>query len=380
MIVLWTSQGAQLSEHRNDATKTILDGLIGLFSQNRRWLLFFGTGTSCALDTRLGMPELTKSLKMEMAGETEWPQIQSYLESGKSLEDALTGVGLSPETKFHIQKATGDYIAKIDREVRDDVLLGKRHWVGEKLIKALVRRLPPLNPRLPIVTANYDMLIEYACAQHGIRYTTGFSGETIRMWNWEQAKDSLNQCRVNRESMRSVVLIKPLSHVELFKVHGSINLFTQISANRQIECDLWSKAVPAGLERVIAAPGDQKYEQYVNIMDTATRASRAQDEAMAFAMIGYGFNDPHLHERICGRVHSQDCPLLILTRELADESVKDLCAMGKRIWILVASKSSTGDIDESHTLVYSPDLDTPIVLNNERLWSCDSFVERILGG
>lgn len=364
----------------NDATKTILEGLSELFSQNRRWLLFFGTGTSCALDKCLGMHALTQYLKKEMADAPDWPQIQTHLEDGQSLEKALTGVGLSNETKSRIQQATGNYIAKIDRDVRDDVLLGRRSWVGENLVKALVQRLPPLNPRLPIVTANYDMLIEYACTLHGIRYTTGFSGEIIRTWNWEQVQDSLNQCRLSRQGTKRVVLMDPLPRVELFKVHGSINLFTETSFNRQIECDLWSETVPTGLDRVIAAPGDQKYEQYASIVDTAALARRAENEAMAFAVIGYGFNDPHLHERIFGRVRSQDCPLLVLTRTLTEERVKELRDLGKRVWILLAPKSPAGDTYESHTLVYSPHIDAPIAFNNERLWSCDCFAEKILGG
>jgi hypothetical protein len=166
----------------------------------------------------------------------------------------------------------------------------------------------------------------------------------------------------------------------LFKVHGSINRFFHISANRQIECDLWSEAVPAGLERIIAVPGDQKYEQYASIVETAANARQAENEALAFAVIGYAFNDPHLHEGILGRVRSQDSPLLILTLELGDDQVKKLLAMGKRVWILVAPKSPTGDIDESSTLVYSPEIGAPVVLNNERLWDCHYFSQRILGG
>ena len=353
---------------------------MGLFSQNRRWLLFFGTGTSCALDKRLGMPALTEHLKEELGDAPGWLEIKAHIEAGKSLEQALTGVGLRDETKSRIQQATGAYIAKIDHEVRDDVLLGKRWWVGERLVKALVQRLPPRNPRLPIVTANYDMLIEYACTYHGIRYTTGFSGEIIRTWNWGQAQDSLNQCRLSQQGARSMVLMDPLPRVELFKVHGSINRFLHISANRQIECDLWSEAVPAGLDRIIAAPGDQKYEQYASIVETAANARQAEKEALALAVIGYAFNDPHLHEGILGRVRSQDSPLLILTLELGDDQVKKLLAMGKRVWILVASKSPTGDIDESRTLVYSPEIGAPVVLNNERLWDCHYFTQRILGG
>lgn len=371
--------GAKLNKNKSIKTKTILEGLIGLFNQYRRWFLFFGTGTSCALDMRLGMPRLTEFLETEMDGDPDWPQIQSQLNSGQTLEQALTGVGLSESTKSHIQRASGDYIGRIDEELRDDVLLGKRHWAGESLVKALVHRLPPLNPCLPIETANYDMLIEYACARLGIRYTTGFIGETIRIRNWEQARDSLNQCRSTQEGKRRAVLMSPLHRVELFKVHGSINLFTQTSVHRQIECDLWNNAVPAGLERVIAPPGDQKYEQYATIMETDAQARRAQKEAMAFAVIGYGFNDLHLHGPILDRVRSQDCPLLILTRELADNRIKELRTVADRVWILVASKSLAGDVDESHTLVYSPGLDGPTMLKNERLWACDCFAEQILG-
>ena len=373
-------RGTLLNMSTNGAAKTILEGLIGLFGQNRHWLLFFGTGTSRALDERLGMPELTEHLKKKMGDATDWPHILSRLEAGHSLEQALTGVGLSSTTKSRIQQATGDYIAKIDHEVRDDVLLGKKLWMGETLVKALVQRLPPRNPCLPIVTANYDMLIEYACTAHGIRYTTGFQGEIIRTWNWEQAKDSLNQCRLSREGAKNVVLMNPLPRVELFKLHGSINLFTKTSANRQIECDLWSESVPEGLDRVIAAPGDQKYEQYASIVDTAAHARRAENETMAFAVIGYGFNDPHLHERIFARVRSQDCPLIILTLDLGVDRVKELRGLGRQVWILVAPKSPTGDIHKSQTLVFSPCFDAPVFLDKERLWSCDCFAERILGG
>jgi len=69
-------------------TKTILEGLMGLFSQNRRWLLFFGTGTSYALDKRLGMPMLTDQLKKELGDTSYWPQIQLDLDAGQTLEQA----------------------------------------------------------------------------------------------------------------------------------------------------------------------------------------------------------------------------------------------------------------------------------------------------
>ena len=361
-----------------DEKKAILDGLIDLFGQNRRWLLFFGTGTSCALDRRFGMPALEKHLKKELSSTDGWPQVESKLASGQSLEEALTGVGLPPTTKALIQEKTGDYVAEVDRRVRNDVLLGKKRWVGERLLKALTQRLPPRNPRLPVVTANYDMLIEYACASHGIRCTTGFLGDLIRVWNWDGVQDSLNQCRASQDGSRTTVHTNRLSRVELFKVHGSINRF--VTSNGQVECDLWVDKVPAGCSRVIAAPGDQKYEGYAGIIDTAKSARDAECGAMAFAVIGYGFNDHHLHQQIFDRVKQQNCPLLVLTRDLAAEKIEELGNLGTRVWILVTPMSGAGKSDEASTAVYMPGRKDPFVMGGERLWSCDSFAEVILGG
>ena len=361
-----------------DSKKTIIGGLVDLFGQYRRWLLFFGTGSSCALDSKFGMPALAESLDKELGAEADWPKVASIIKSGKSLEQALTGVPLCQNMKTLIQNKTGDFIASIDRSVRDDLLQGRRHWVGEQLLKALTHRLPPRNPRLPVVTANYDMLIEYACAHQEIRCTTGFLGDLIRVWNWDGAQDSLNSTSVSKQGARTMTLTNPLPRVELFKVHGSINRFNH--GNRQIECDLWSNAAPVGLPRVIAAPGDPKYEQYAFNTDTVSHALKVEDEAMAFAFIGYGFNDKHLHGRILDRVERQNCPLLVMTLELDDARIAELRRLSDRIWILVAVKDESGSIDRSSTMVFRPGTPEPIALVDDQLWSCDSFAERILGG
>ena len=160
--------------------KAILDGLIELFNQNRRWLLFFGTGTSCAMDKRLGMPKLAEHLLAKLPLDAQgWPDVRSRLEGRHNLEQALTEVALPAITKSLIQREVGDYVAAIDRELRDDVLTGRTPWVGGPLLNALGQRLPPVNPRLSVVTSNYDMLIEYSCARSGLRYTSGHVGEFL---------------------------------------------------------------------------------------------------------------------------------------------------------------------------------------------------------
>ena len=356
--------------------KVIMEGLTQLFSGHRRWLLFFGSGVSYDLDTRLGISELTAHLKKNMGSTEGWENVLSNLEKGQSLETALTGVGLDDKTKRTIEQLTGDFVAGIDAEVRDEVLLGAKRWAGEELVAALVSRLPRRNPRLAIVTSNYDMLIEYACTARGIPYTTGFSGQIIRGWNWRQASEGFNLCEVNS---RGQSFLNPQKHVELFKLHGSINLFED-SEKRLIECDLWSTKPPEGFTRSIAAPGEQKYEGFSSMVDPASLARQAQDMADAFAVIGYGFNDQHLHKKIFERVRSQDCPLLVLTWELPDDCINKLIDLGRNVWILTVSKTSAGKIQNNHTVVHASVLTSPVVLKNTTLWRVDCFARRIIGG
>lgn len=369
-----------MEEATNPTNKTILEGLLNLFSRNRRWLLFFGTGTSCALDKRLGMSGLAEHLKRTMGKMADWQKVQSGLDAGKSLEQSLTGVGLNAGAKSLIQKAIGDYVAEKDVMLKDDVLLGRKVWAGEQLLNVLVHRLPPSRPRLPVVTSNYDMLIEYSCAKNNIRYTTGHCGDIIRIWNWEQAQYSLNKCQIGQQNTKPVVFAEPLPRVELFKVHGSINRFKHVSQNLHIECDLWTASPPPEVQRVVAAPGDQKYQEVASIVETAAKSNQAVNEAGAFAIIGYGFNDIHLHQQIYSRVRSQDCPLLILTLELAEDKIGELRELGKNVWILVAAKDKkTGVVNEAQALVYPPIPNGPEVLN-EPFWDCGHFARIVLGG
>lgn len=361
--------------------KTVYDGLLELFEQNRRWLLFFGTGTSRALDQRFGMPALQEHLGKELAAEPEWARVEAGLTAGKTLEQALdgTGAGLAPATKAKFRKVTGDFVASADRLFRDRLLTHQARWVGTRLLNTLIGRLPPRNPRLSVITSNYDMLIEYACSAHGLRWTTGFVGGLIRTWNWEAAQDSLLQSRVDRDGTRGALLANRLPRVELFKVHGSINRFTMQGS--QVECDLWTDGSPSGIERDLAVPGGQKFEQVaVGNMDTMSRAAHAQEEAQAFMAIGYGFNDPHLHQKLLARVRERNCPLVVLTQDLDPAMIAELGKHGAHVWVLVSPRLDGGGNDDSRTMVHMPGLVSPVVLNDERLWDCDVFAAKILGG
>ncbi len=361
--------------------RVLLDGLLELFKQHRRWVLFFGTGTSCDLDPHFGMAALQSQLCKELGAEPGWARVEEALRAGRTLEQALDGAdtGLCSETKARFRQVTGDYVAKVDRCYRDELLTGSREWVGTRLLKTLLGRLPPANPRLSVITSNYDMLIEYACSAHGIRWTTGFVGGVTRTRNWEAAQDSLLRSRVNRSGARGMTELSRVPRVELLKVHGSINRFTR--DGEQIECDLWSEAAPPGFERDVGLPGKQKFEHAaVSNIDTVSRASQAIDSAQAFAVIGYGFNDPHVHDRIMEQVRRHDRPMVVMTQHLAPEGIAKLRQADANVWILLAPDSPGGGSHPPRTLLYTPIHADAMMLDGEPLWNCSVFAERILGG
>jgi len=361
--------------------KAICNGLLDLFKQHRRWVFFFGTGTSCDVDPSFGMAALQEQLGKELGEVPEWRRVDEALRAGKTLEQALDGTdaGLSPEAKLKFRQVTGDYVASVDRRYRDELLSGSRKWVGTNLLLTLLGRLPPANPRLSVITSNYDMLIEYACSARRIRWTTGFVGELTRTWNWDAAQDSLLQSRVTRNGTRGMTELNRVPRVELFKVHGSINRFMR--GGEQIECDLWSEAAPSDFERDLAIPGGLKYQQHAESnADTTYRARQAIEGAQGYLMIGYGFNDRHLHDRIVEQVRQYDRPLIVMTQKLDVAAIKKLRQTGDKVWILLAATAPDGHCDPSRTKVYMPGCQKPVDLNNEQLWKCDVFTECILGG
>jgi len=172
--------------------KIIKESLLAVMREQRRWLLLVGTGTSAAMDIELGMAALKDSLLKEIPKDTDgWLSVAKKLEQGDDLETALTGVNLTESLQNEVTKHTAAFVAQKDMALRDDVLTGKKTWVGEPLLQQLMRGLSPTWPRLPVVTPNYDMLIEYTCSKAKIPYITGYHGGLIRHQNWSKSRERL---------------------------------------------------------------------------------------------------------------------------------------------------------------------------------------------
>ena len=358
----------------------VVEQLLSLFQQHRRWLMMVGTGPSVALDRDLGMGALADHLIEQMPEHTPgWNEVKTRLEGGQGLEQALTGIAVSDALLEPLARTAGDFVARRDLRLRDCVLAGERSWPCELLLRRLVRGLPPNSPRLSVVTPNYDLLIEYSCARWGLEYTSGRIGGVLRRGSWDRTRGRFfKQEYVTQRNRRSPVP-RPVPCVEIVKLHGSINLFLDPD-HALVECDLWSREPPAGYQRLIAPPGDCKYQHVVNYQtESFNEAHRAMDGAAAAIVVGYGFNDRHVHERLLVNAKQRDVPVVILTRDPSD-SLDEIAAETPSVWTLTGARTDSGDTDVSATRIVSSGLSQPLVFDNVRLWSSDVFAERVLGG
>jgi NAD-dependent SIR2 family protein deacetylase len=368
----------------DDKLKNIKESLLAVMRESRRWLLLVGTGVSVAMDTELGMPALARRLLSvipdNIAG---WEPIAKRLEQGNDLETALTGINLTESLQNEIARHAAAFVAQKDAALRDDVLTGKKKkkWVGESLLQQLMRGLSPTWPRLPVVTPNYDMLIEYACSKANIPYITGYYGGIMRRQDWSKSREGLYRLNPVTVGGKRRDALTPIPCVELMKVHGSINLFRCNSDGTFIENDIWTASCPADYTPMIAPPGDTKNQEVLNFHNRLFgEALQAIDKATAFFVIGYGFRDEHIHQKILERVRHHKCPLIVLTLDPSAELNK-LMTIGKDVWIITGIQNQTnGKTDRSGTRFANSKKELSGEFAEVALWQSDVFTKQILGG
>ncbi len=368
----------------DDKLKNIKESLLAVMREPHRWLLLVGTGASIAMEPKLGMPALKDHLLKPgtIPEDTDdWIQVAEKLRRGIDLETALTEINLTKSLQNEIARHTAFFVSKKDAALRDDVLIGKKRWVGEPLLRQLMQGLSPTWPRLPVVTPNYDMLIEYACSNARRPYITGYHGGIMRRYDWSITRERLYRLNPVAMGVKRRDIITPIACVELFKVHGSINLFRCNLDRTFIENDVWTAAYPTDYTPVIAPPGVTKTQVTLNFHDRLfSEALRAIDKATAFFVIGYGFKDEHIHQKILERVRYQECPLIVLTLDPSTE-LTPLPAIGKDVWVITGIQNqANGKTDQEGTRFANSNDELSGDFDGVRLWQSDVFSEQILGG
>lgn len=342
--------------------------------------LFFGTGMSCALDTRFGMLALKDALVSEIqhykltdVQRTEWDVVASALQNGGDLESALNVVNDQGLLKI-VTEITGLFVAKTDRELACRITQGNAEWPATRLLKKLVDTLPEGDRILHALTPNYDMLFEYACDYERIPYANGFAGGIERKTDWNAVDCSLRSRERVNYGRKSQVVCKHKKHVRIYKVHGSLNYF--FHRNAVIENNAWMWNPPDFTERVMITPGLLKYQTLQRYrQELLQSADTAINKATHFLFLGYGFNDNHLEEYIKRKLITQSCNGLIVTRN-SNPRIEALLSEANNLWLVCKSE----DANSVETRIFNRQYSGWLRLPAKRLWDICEFTTQILGG
>ena len=318
-----------------------------------------GSGLSCA-EGLPGMGALERHLQSVLPGrldastKDEWFRIQPLI-SKVGLEAALMQEEPSVELEAAIAPAVVEAIEPDELRVISEAISGSRTLRFTRLLKHLLKP----DEGIPILTTNYDRLIEVACESIQLPVDTMFDGGAL---GWHDEKEArLNLLRA--AGLHGRFVRKRLrKHVRLFKPHGSLDWYE--TPNGPIRFQGSIEGV-----RLIITPGRKKLRRgYDTPFDVQReKANRLLDEASRFLVIGYGFNDDHLETRLTGRI-KEGVRTLILTRGLSLPAKT-----------LVTQHSSVVAIerkDDRSSRIYINDnlVDIPV----PELWDVGGFITEVL--
>jgi hypothetical protein len=347
------------------------------FFQNKPFVLF-GTGMSCAVDNRFGMASLKDHLldklameKLNSIQQTEWNKVIKLLDSGQDFESAMNRVD-NDDLIIKIVNITGDFVSRLEFEYSQKILNGNKNWPASTLFKKLVDHLPGTDRELHVATPNYDMLAEYAFSKAGIPYINGFYGGVTRHLDWKQSRRSITYVEKILRGKKITPVTREKKHISLYKVHGSLNLFS--TNDNLIENNaLLYTLIPKGTERLIITPGISKNEKLHRFRkELLGKFDDAVEKHNLFLFLGFGFNDKQLITRaILDKLKNQQCNGLIIVKDTNDR-IDELLDEAENLWLIC--RSGTG------TLIKNKKYSTPLSLQNEELWKIDIFTKKILGG
>ena len=296
--------------------------------------LVIGSGLSAA-EGIPGMSELAAHLSGAASVLTGtdaalWDQIKAVLHAGDGLEAALLQHPPSNTLEVWIAQETCELLMPKEREVMSAVLRGDRSL---RLTTFLAKVLKPTNG-LPILTPNYDRLIEVACEMAGFHVDTTAVGHYAG--TFDHARSSMGSCRGITTRAKTTVL-DHFPRAIVLKPHGSFDWYQSGTDARRCSLDL-------DAERLMITPGINKYRAGYNSPFDKHRdlANDYIKRAGRLLVVGYGFHDDHLQTHLVKRIQD-GTPTLILNRsasskveELAEESPRCVCLSKPTAWAGVA--------------------------------------------
>jgi len=258
--------------------------------------LIVGSGLSCA-EGLPGMDELARHLSTNLSQHLSasdqklWEEIESLL--GEGLEAALLKKPPTKTLEAAIVSMTGALIAEREQQVIADIFARKRKLRLTSLIDHLLKP----SSGLPIITTNYDRLVELAVEEAGLGVDTMFTGRFFGSFNKKESWMSF--CR-GAVSKRAKISLDYRERAIVCKPHGSLDWYMRNGNPISYAGEL------NNIPRLIIAPGGNKFRTgYESPFDLHRgKANNLIDKASRFLIIGYGFNDDHLETHLKPAIES----------------------------------------------------------------------------
>lgn len=273
-----------------------------------------GSGLSCA-EGLPGMDELQRHLCRVINPGSKFEDVQAWgriepLLAIRGLESALLECPPSPGLESLIVGATGDFIREKERAVIADIFSGNRKLRFTRLIRHLLRP----SSGIPIITTNYDRLIEIAVEEAGIGADTMFFGRFAGSLSEQESR--MTFCH-KAEIKNGRVRLRYQPRARIFKPHGSLDWYFRDGKPVSHAGDL------SGLQRLIITPGQNKFRNgYESPFDLhRSRANEAIDAAARILILGYGFNDDHLETHLTPAIRMGK-PTVMLTYNLSSKALE----------------------------------------------------------
>lgn len=365
--------------NRPDLTKEIAYKAMQDFFNDKPFVLF-GTGTSCAVDLNFGMGALEERLKQSIPSseklsdqqKDEWQRVVEALMSNSDFEAAMNSIQDEILLKEVIRE-TATHVAEVDRASSEKILNGSQSWSAIRLFKRLMDGLAETDRTLHVATTNYDLLAEYAIAQAGIPYTTGFWGGVMRQLDWYQAERQMTYVDKVSSGRKIQNITRLKKHIRLYKVHGSLNAFC--IDDQCIETDLWTHDCPKNIERLIITPGSSKYERLHEYRDTLlSEYDKAVRSHRSFLFLGFGFNDDQLIKNEIDNKLKAQSPALIITRDWSN-NIQETLNKSDNAWLVCKHKEK----NNNSTIIFNRNYMDWLELPDKQLWCFDQFATEIMG-
>jgi hypothetical protein len=216
---------------------------------------------------------------------------------------------------------------------------------------------------IPIITTNYDRLIEFAAEQAGLGVDTMFVGNYCGYLNEKESQNSFLREVIFKGGRR--IQYRYHERLKLFKPHGSLDWYQ--SANGPLR-----HSGGVSMPRLIITPGINKFRNgYESPFDVhRDRANAAIDNASRFLAIGYGFNDDHLETHLRPLIKAGK-PTLLLTHSISAKA-RELVKASQQFMSL--EHHSVGAQEGTKASIGSDEFFYPSI----RAWDLGSFIDEVL--